>query len=149
LKIIYKVNFCSTYNIICQCVSPEHISDDKSELTYVYQALPVGGHVCIFVPALQWLYGTADANFGHVKRYYKKPLEAIVESVGFEIVKSNYFDIAGIIPWWILFCLFKSKSIKANQVSVYDKVVVPIMRRIKIPLPIGKNILLVGKRFEL
>jgi SAM-dependent methyltransferase len=125
----------------------EHISDDKSELTYVYQALPVGGHVCIFVPALQWLYGTADANFGHVKRYYKKPLEAIVESVGFEIVKSSYFDIAGIIPWWILFCLFKSKSIKANQVSVYDKVVVPIMQRIKIPLPIGKNILLVGKRF--
>jgi SAM-dependent methyltransferase len=126
----------------------EHISEDKSELTYVYQALPVGGHVCIFVPALQWLYGTADMNVGHVRRYYKKPLEAIVESVGFEIVKSNYFDIAGIIPWWILFCLFKSQSIKANQVSVYDKVVVPIMRRIEktIPIPIGKNIVMVGKK---
>jgi len=126
----------------------EHISEDKSELTYVYQALPVGGYVCIFVPALQWLYGTADANVGHVRRYYKKPLEAIVESVGFEIVKSNYFDIAGIIPWWILFRLFKSQSIKANQVSVYDKVVVPIMRRIEktIPIPIGKNILMVGKK---
>ncbi len=126
----------------------EHISEDKLELSYVYQALPVGGHVCIFVPALQWLYGTADANFGHVRRYYKKPLEAMVESVGFEIVKSSYFDVAGIIPWWILFCLFKNQSIKANQVSVYDKGVVPIMRRIeqKIPLLIGKNILLVGKK---
>ncbi|MEN8221432.1 MAG: class I SAM-dependent methyltransferase, partial [Pseudomonadota bacterium] len=126
----------------------EHISDDKSELTYVYRSLPVGGHVCIFVPALQWLYGTADTNFGHFRRYYKKPLESIVESIGFKIVKSRYFDIAGILPWWLLFCLLKRQSVKANQVAVYDKIVVPIMRRLeaKIPLAIGKNILIVGKK---
>jgi hypothetical protein len=126
----------------------EHIADDKAELTYMYESLPVDGHVCIFVPALQWLYGTADENLGHFRRYHKKPLETLLQAVGFKIVKSRYFDIVGVLPWWILFCLFKNKEVKAGQVSVYDKVVIPIMRRIenKIPLPIGKNILIVGKK---
>jgi hypothetical protein len=46
----------------------------------------------LFCPAI---YGTADVNVGHVRRYYKKPLESLIESVGFKIVKSNYFDIVG------------------------------------------------------
>lgn len=128
----------------------EHIPEDKLELTYVYETLPIGGHVCIFVPALPWLYGTADANLGHVKRYYKRPLESLVQAVGFSLVKSHYFDIAGIIPWWILFCLLKTPAVKAGQVSIYDKMVVPLMQKIEnlIPMPVGKNILMVGKKLR-
>ena len=126
----------------------EHIADDKAELIYMYESLPVDGHICIFVPALQWLYGKADENLGHFRRYHKKPLETLLQAVGFKIVKSRYFDIAGVLPWWILFCLLKNKEVKAGQVSIYDKMVIPIMRRIEnqIPLPVGKNILIIGKK---
>lgn len=63
-------------------------------------------------------------------------------------MKSEYFDIAGIIPWWILFCWLKINRIKANQVLVYDKIVLPIMQRVEniITPPIGKNMVLVGKK---
>lgn len=126
----------------------EHIVDDKSELTYVYDTLPLRGYVCIFVPALPWLYSTADANVGHVRRYYKKNLELLLKEIGFKIVKSRYFDIAGIVSWWLLFCVLKSQTLKSNQVYMYDKLVIPMMRRIenKIPLPLGKNILIVGQK---
>ena len=126
----------------------EHISEDKAELTYMYETLPKNGHVCIFVPALQWLYGTADENLGHFRRYHKKPLESLIQQVGFKIVKSRYFDLVGILPWWLLFCLFKNQEVKAGQVSIYDKLVIPVMRKVesKIPLPIGKNILIVGQK---
>ncbi len=125
----------------------EHIQDDESELRYVYESLNTNGHVCIFVPALQWLYGNVDIAVGHFRRYHKKPLKHIMQAVGFEIVKCHYFDIAGILPWWLLFCVLKV-NLNTNQVSVYDKIVVPVMQRIETVIrpPIGKNILVVGKK---
>ncbi len=126
----------------------EHIGEDKLELTYIYETLPIDGHVCLFVPALQWLYGTADENLGHFRRYSKKSLESLVQEVGFTLVKSRYFDIIGILPWWILFCLLKRQAVNAGQISMYDKIVIPLMRKIenKISVPIGKNILMIGKK---
>lgn len=126
----------------------EHILDDRAELTYVHQSLSLGGHVCLFVPALQWLYGTADANLGHVRRYHKPALKQLVHETGFEIVKSRYFDLAGIVPWWILFRLLKTQSLRPRQVSLYDSAVVPVMRVLErgIAPPIGKNLLMVGKK---
>ncbi|RKZ80546.1 MAG: hypothetical protein DRR19_23445 [Candidatus Parabeggiatoa sp. nov. 1] len=125
----------------------EHIPDDESELHYVYESLEHGGHACIFVPALQWLYGNVDRAVGHFRRYHKKPLKLLMQSVGFEIVKCHYFDMVGILPWWLLFCVFKM-NLKPNQVSVYDKVVVPVMQRVEsvIRQPFGKNLLIVGKK---
>ena len=79
----------------------EHIENDKQELFYINQSLKTGGYVCIFVPALAWLYSDFDASIGHYRRYYKKQLIDLVEKAGFEIVKISYFDIMGIIPWFI------------------------------------------------
>ncbi len=66
---------------------------------------------------------------------------------GFKIVKGKYFDIFGIIPWFIVFKLF-IRTLIGNQVSIYDKFLIPIIKLIEkiIPIPIGKNILIVGKK---
>lgn len=125
----------------------EHIADDETELRYVYESLDYGGHACVFVPALQWLYGSVDRSVGHFRRYHKKPLNHLMQSIGFEVVKCQYFDIVGILPWWLLFCVFKME-LKGNQVSIYDKGVVPVMQKVEsmIHPPVGKNLLLVGKK---
>ncbi|MCK5716955.1 MAG: methyltransferase domain-containing protein [Thiomargarita sp.] len=125
----------------------EHIEDDTAELHHIYQCLQTGGHVCIFVPALPRLYGSVDKAVGHFRRYEKQSLQLLMQQIGFEEVKCHYFDIMGILPWWLFFCVFKL-HLKANQVSLYDKLVVPIMQRVEriiIP-PIGKNLLMVAKK---
>lgn len=126
----------------------EHVRDDRAELLEAYSRLKPGGRLLIFIPALPWLFGTADEHFGHFRRYYKPELDALVKSAGFEIVKSRYFDLAGVVPWWVLFVLLKRRCFTPGLVKVYDGVVVPFMsvfgRRIAPPL--GKNILLVAKK---
>lgn len=125
----------------------EHIEDDAAELVGAYQALKPNGHLLIFVPALPWLYSNLDKQVGHFRRYRKKGLVELVERARLPIARVRYFDIAGIIPWYINFVLLKN-SIGGGSVSLYDKLVVPPMRVIErlITPPIGKNLLLVAKK---
>lgn len=125
----------------------EHIENDKEEIRIIYESMKNGGKLCIFVPALSWLYSRLDKEVGHYRRYYKSGLKHLVEEAGFEVIKIKYFDMLGIIPWYIFFVLF-GKTISAGGVSVYDKWVVPIMRRLEtaFPPPIGKNLLLIAKK---
>ena len=125
----------------------EHIEDDTCELVSVHAALSQGGHLLIFVPALPWLYSEFDKQIGHFRRYTKKNLVELTKRAGFSIVKARYFDMAGIIPWYINFILLKN-TISIDSVSLYDRLVVPVMRAIEVhvPPPIGKNVLLVARK---
>jgi SAM-dependent methyltransferase len=125
----------------------EHIKDDASELANAHKALNLNGHLLIFVPALPWLYSDLDKQLGHFRRYVKKDLADLTKKVGFTIVKARYFDIAGIIPWYVNFVLLNN-SIRGGSVSLYDRLVVPLMRLSErlIPPPIGKNVLLIAKK---
>lgn len=126
----------------------EHIKDDEKELSDMYNFLPKGGHICIFVPALMFLYGTFDKNICHYRRYTKKELIKKLEKAGFQIERAKYMDFLGILPWLILFRIFKKQTLNKKQVVIYDKFVVPIMRLFEsiITPPIGKNVLVVGKK---
>jgi len=125
----------------------EHIKDDASELVNAHKALKLNGHLLIFVPALPCLYSDLDKQIGHFRRYVKKDLVDLTKKVGFTIVKARYFDIAGIIPWYVTIVLLKF-SISRGSVSLYDKIVVPPMRLLErlIPPPIGRNVLLITKK---
>ncbi len=125
----------------------EHIDDDRGELAHVYRRLSNGGHVCIFVPALSWLYSPFDAAVGHFRRYHKKPLVSVARAGGFEVVKVRYFDLLGIAPWYLAFVLMK-RTLRASSVSLYDRLAVPVaraMERVVTP-PIGRNLILVGRK---
>lgn len=125
----------------------EHIEDDAGELAISNTALAPGGHLLIFVPALPWLYSELDRQVGHFRRYTKNNLVALARQAGFSIVKARYFDIAGVIPWYVHFTLLKN-TISAGNVSLYDRLAVPVMRRIEgiLPPPTGKNVLLVARK---
>lgn len=125
----------------------EHIEDDKNALVHTYETIKPGGHVLIFVPALAFLYSDLDKELGHFRRYSKQSLVDVVEAAGFTVNMVKYFDIAGIIPWYIAFVLLKHTTTEGN-VSAYDKLVVPIMRRVEQVITpfIGKNLLLVASK---
>ena len=123
----------------------EHIKSDYDELLIARRTIKAGGNLLIFVPALQWLYSDLDRKFGHYRRYDKKTLCDVVKAAGFETTYVRYFDIAGIIPWYIAFVLMK-KTMTSGNVSTYDRFIVPSMRVIEglVTPPVGKNILLVA-----
>ncbi len=125
----------------------EHIEDDAAELANVHAALAPQGHLLVFVPALPWLYSELDKQVGHFRRYTRKSLLDLTEKAGFSVVEVRYFDMAGIIPWYINFTLLKN-TICGGGVSLYDRLVVPPMRILEglVTPPIGKNLLLVAKK---
>jgi hypothetical protein len=89
-----------------------------------------------------------DRAIGHFRRYRKRELEQKVRNAGFDIVKSRYFDVAGITPWMIKYRMLRSKTMGGGAIAAYDNLVVPIMRRVEsiVTPPIGKNILLVARK---
>lgn len=125
----------------------EHIQDDRSELARARAALKPNGHLLVFVPALQWLYSEFDRHVGHHRRYTKKALCRLAEDLGFEIVAARYFDVVGIVPWYVGFVLLRGRPGTAN-VARYDRFVVPALRCLEsfITPPIGKNVLLIARR---
>lgn len=126
----------------------EHIEDDRGELKLIYETLKLGGHCLIFVPALMALYGEFDRKIGHFRRYTKAEIEEKCRAAGFKIVRSSYFDFAGIFPWYVKYRLLKSDSLESGAVALYDRIAVPFVKTVEtiLPVPIGKNVLLVAQK---
>jgi SAM-dependent methyltransferase len=125
----------------------EHVEHEREELLAAFAALRPGGFLLVFVPALAWLYSDFDREVGHFRRYSRDGLERVIVHAGFEIVESRYFDVAGVLPWYLYFTLL-GRRMGHGSVSLYDRIVVPPMRVLEnlVRPPIGKNILLVARR---
>jgi len=139
---LQAVSSCVLVNVL------EHIEGDLDELLRVKEVLDVGGHVCVFVPALMALYSRFDAVIGHCRRYTKGELESKARQAGFEICYSRYFDLLGVVPWWLRFRLLKADGLSVHAVQTYDRFGVPLMKlldRAHGP-PIGKNVIMVARR---
>lgn len=126
----------------------EHIEDDVAELELLYDSLPRGCNICIFVPANEFLMSDFDKSIGHYRRYSKKELIEKVESAGFSIKLARRFDFVGIIPWYLKFTLMKSKKMEPGLTKIYDEVVVPVMSKVeKYAEPLfGKNVIVVAEK---
>jgi 2-polyprenyl-3-methyl-5-hydroxy-6-metoxy-1,4-benzoquinol methylase len=126
----------------------EHIADDRLELETVRETLSATGHVFLFVPAFSWLYGAFDERVGHFRRYTKPELTEKLHHAGFEVILSSYFDLPGIAPWWVKYCLLKSDAMGPAGVRLYDRFVVPATRRLEsiISPPLGKNVIAIARK---
>lgn len=126
----------------------EHIADDTNELHVINNTLDAAGRLFIFVPALRWLHGSFDRQINHFRRYTLAELEKKCVSAGFKVITSRYFDLLGVIPWWVKYRLLQSDRMEPGAVTFYDRRVVPIARTLetRIRPPLGKNILLVAEK---
>ena len=127
----------------------EHIEDDNGELAVSLQLLRPGGRLCLFVPALPGLYSSIDHKSGHFRRYTKKSLQTRVERAGFEVETIDYFDVASVVPYWLLYRVLGAEDLSAGSNAFYDRVLVPISRSVQRTLvhpPVGKNLILVARR---
>lgn len=126
----------------------EHIEGDVETLRHFCRILRPGGHLLLFVPALPFLFSNMDRVLCHYRRYLLKGLRHEVENAGFKLVRSRYFDLLGILPWFLVNTLGGKKSFNQDHARLYDRVGIPITRAAEslIPPPIGKNVILVARR---
>lgn len=126
----------------------EHIEDDRSELAAVRRVLVNDGHICIFVPAMKFLFSDFDKRLGHFRRYKKSDLLKKCEDAGFKIRIARYFDFPGMLPWFIKYRIMRSLSMESKLVRMYDNVAVPIIKRFEnvVSPPVGKNLLVVAQK---
>jgi SAM-dependent methyltransferase len=124
----------------------EHIADDEGELRAIYETLGDGGRVFIFVPALRWLYSSFEPSAS----LHKTRVGGKCEAAGFRVIKSNYFDMAGIFTWLVKYRLLKSENMEPGAVELYDRLIVPLSKLAEniLPPPTGKNVILVAEKIS-
>ena len=142
-----KQNYLNYFDTLFYVNVLEHVQEDEKELQLIHQCLRSGGHLCLFVPALSWLYSAFDSDIGHFRRYHKAALGSMLEQNGFELVKLKYMDMTGIFGWYVFYRLL-GKKMKAAEVKLYDTYVVPLLKVLErmITAPLGKNLLAVAMK---
>lgn len=126
----------------------EHILDDARTMRTMWQILPEGGHVILFVPAVPWLYGSLDRAFEHVRRYRRRELHDKVTAAGFRVVMARFMNFPGVVSWLVMGRIFHRPTLDLWGVKFYDRYVIPIiakLERLSSP-PIGQNLLVIGEK---
>ena len=70
----------------------EHIEDEQGALRELYRVVRPGGSLLIAVPAYQWLWSEHDVINHHHRRYTRGTLSAAAAQVGWETVRTTYFN---------------------------------------------------------
>lgn len=127
----------------------EHIEDDSGEANRAASRLSPGGHLIVLSPAHQYLFSPFDAAIGHCRRYNKSTLRRI-QPKGLQEVAMFYLDSAGMLLSAANRILLQQSMPTRQQLSVWDRYIVPLSRRLD-PLfgnRIGKTIVGVWRKEE-
>lgn len=126
----------------------EHVPDDAGLLADIHRSLKPGGRLCLFVPALPWLFGTLDEAFEHHRRYTVRGIHALLSRAGFGPIELRYMNAAGVLPWFVTGRLLRRRTLAPAAVALYDRFVTPWVRRLErhwTP-PLGQSVLAVAER---
>ncbi|WP_159801362.1 bifunctional 2-polyprenyl-6-hydroxyphenol methylase/3-demethylubiquinol 3-O-methyltransferase UbiG [Flavobacterium sp. MK4S-17] len=101
----------------------EHIEDDSKAIANCKKLLKSNGTIVILVPAYQALFNTFDVELEHFRRYTAKSLKVIIEENKFKVKKLFYFNLIGILGWFLSGRILKKKTIPEGQMGIFNKLV--------------------------
>jgi ubiquinone/menaquinone biosynthesis C-methylase UbiE len=132
--------------IVCSNVL-EHVEDDRAVLRNFSHLLSNGGRLIVLVPALKVLYNILDRELGHFRRYHRKELTHKLTGNGFRICYLRYFNLFGILGWFINGTILRRHLLLAGQIRIFDKIVPQFISLEKaIPTLVGQSLIAVGEK---
>lgn len=122
----------------------EHIEDEVECLRTMRSLLQPGGHICLLVPAHQWLYGEYDRVDGHFRRYSRAHMRQVVEEAGLDLVSLYNFNAVGALGWWVQYRLLRRTIHGEGQFGVMNAIL-PVSRAVERRLrpPVGLSLIAV------
>jgi 2-polyprenyl-3-methyl-5-hydroxy-6-metoxy-1,4-benzoquinol methylase len=120
----------------------EHIADDFTELARAARRLKTGGHLVVVAPAHSWLYTPFDEAIGHHRRYTRRSLAERVPR-NLTARRLVYLDSVGLLLSLGNRVLLRSSRPTHAQIQFWDRVVIPVSRRLD-PLlcyQVGKTVM--------
>ncbi|MGB8673812.1 MAG: class I SAM-dependent methyltransferase [Candidatus Acidiferrales bacterium] len=133
---------------VCMVNVLEHIEDDTTCLTKIWEALAPGGHLLLFVPALPAIYGSLDRACEHFRRYKKAELSAKIRAAGFSILEMRYFNLVGVAAWFFSGRIVKKRTVDAGSARFFDRWLVPPSAWLENHWepPLGQSLLAVARK---
>jgi 2-polyprenyl-3-methyl-5-hydroxy-6-metoxy-1,4-benzoquinol methylase len=108
----------------------EHVKNDEFTLEQLCRLLKKHGMLVVLVPCHKFLYNVIDRNVGHFRRYTKKELEHKIRKAQFSIERMFYFNMFGIIGWYLNGNLAKKTQINSAALKIFDRLV-PLSQHIE------------------
>ncbi len=108
----------------------EHIEDDIKVLKNARLILKKGGRLMLFVPAKKFAYTRLDKELGHFRRYEKREIIEKLSKSGYAVEKIYYFNIVGLLSWFIRDKISKSYHLRPYQISIFNSIV-PVLKRVE------------------
>lgn len=135
------------YDVVVMINVLEHMEGDAECLALCRKILKANGALLLFVPAMPFLFSSMDSHLGHHRRYVKSVLQSLLTDAGYEICSLVYFDILGILPWWVVNTLAGQTVFNPTLAKLYDRLAIPVTKWLesRISPPVGKNIIAVAK----
>jgi len=125
----------------------EHIEKDTEEVQKATDRLNQDGRLIVLSPAHNKLYSPFDKAVGHFRRYNKKMLTALTPP-NTQIEQLYYLDSVGCVASYANAKLMKSSMPSKKQVLLWDRLMVPVSKRLDRLLmhKLGKTIVIVWKK---
>jgi len=137
----------------------EHIEDDNNVVQTAYNLLPNDSYFVATVPAYKWLWSAHDITHMHYRRYTLSKFTQLIESKGFRIEYSSYFNTfllpIAILKRFIDKITFKKVRPDDPPVDMVSPFINKIFTKVflselpflkKISFPFGLSIIVIAKK---
>jgi SAM-dependent methyltransferase len=142
----------ATFDTVLSCNVFEHIPDDAAAFRQAHALLKQGGALVLVLPAHQALFGDMDRLAGHFRRYDQAMVRDLMQQAGFTVERLRYVNVVGAIGWFVNNRLGSHDDLSSNtingQIGVFDKLLVPVLRRLEgnRSMPFGQSLVCVGRK---
>ncbi len=105
----------------------EHIKQDRLQIENAAKLMRPGGHIVVLSPAYQWLFSEFDRSIGHLRRYNKRSLQALMPA-GWRAKKLIYLDSVGVLLSLGNVLALRQALPTRSQILIWDRICVPTSR---------------------
>lgn len=111
-----------SYNVL------EHIEDHVGALRSMANLVRPGGPIVLIAPAFPFAMGPVDVATGHVRRYTKRSMQAVLRAAGLHTVRVHYANALGLIGYYLATSVLRLTPTEGPMVKAYDRFVLPVTR---------------------